>query len=90
MNPHSNSDQLLTTPGSASAVPLLTLTPTLTRFFGLAFVPIIERLRAQQEACNPPLQVKVTGVDGQSTVVRVPSPALSYYAQNLVPLLAGK
>ena len=56
--------------------------------FGLAFVPIIQRLRAQQEACNPPLQVKVTGVDGQSNVVRVPSPALSYYAQNLGPLLA--
>ena len=59
----------------------------LTWMYGLAFVPLLEKLRAKQEACNPPLQVKVTGVDGQSTVVRVPSPALAYYAQNLLPLL---
>ena len=55
---------------------------------GLAFVPLVERMRGRLERCHPPEVVKVTGVDGQATVVRVPSRALTYYTLNLAPILA--
>ena len=69
-------------------VPALDGTPRRDGLIGLIRKGTVRVVRGRLERCHPPEVVKVTGVDGQATVVRVPSRALTYYTLNLAPILA--
>ena len=52
-----------------------------------AFMPAAQWMRSKLEAWHPPEVVKVEGLDGHSTEIRVPSAAGLYYVLNLAPVV---
>ena len=51
-------------------------------------VPLVSFMRSRLARCHPPAIVVVEGLDGHSTTVTIPTRAVTYYTEHLMPVLA--